>query len=61
MKELLIDCLSELDRTQIMLKHCRNRGIHEPFIIEQTVRNNLVKKRILEALEEPTVRNTKIV
>lgn len=52
-KELLVDALFEIERTQITMTHCRNKGgYHEPFVIEQIVRNNILKERIRALLEE---------
>ena len=50
-RNLLVDALSEVERTQIMMTHCRNKGgYHEPFVIEQTVRNNVLKEKIKNIL-----------
>jgi len=50
-RDLLVDALSEVERTQLMMTHCRNKGgYHEPFVIEQTVRNNVLKEKIKNVL-----------
>ena len=58
-RDILVDALSEVERTQIMMTHCRNKGgYHEPFVIEQTVRNNILKekiKAILGSIKEDTL------
>ena len=58
-RNLLVDALSEVERTQIMMTHCRNKGgYHEPFVIEQTVRNNVLKekiKNVLGSIKEDTL------